>query len=98
MTTTPLLGRQRNFVSVNEFVVLLHDLLFSHPVISLRDWFAGYLMKLRVCKMIYISSGIQKGIHFNFCLLVHFSLARVTCAVAWPSFHIIFFFSSLGVG
>ncbi len=30
--------------------MLLHDMLFSRPVISLRDWFAGYLMKLRVCK------------------------------------------------
>ncbi len=38
--------------------------------------------------MIYISTGIQKVIHFNFCLLVYFSLARVTCSVTWPSFDI----------
>ncbi len=35
--------------------------------------------------MIYIPTGIQKGIHFNVCLLVYFSLARVTCSVTWPS-------------
>ncbi len=35
--------------------------------------------------MIYIPTGIQKGIYFNVCLLVYFSLARVTCSVTWPS-------------
>lgn len=42
-------------------------------------------VQLRVCKMIYIPTGIQKGIHFNVCLLVYFSLARVTRSVTWPS-------------
>ncbi len=30
---------------MNEFVALLHDVLFFRSVISTRDWFAGGLIK-----------------------------------------------------